>query len=84
MRDTVSSSSAASDVKKKQPRFKEKKDGDYKMIGVFAKTARGLMTRYIIENKITNVAELKKFNDAGYKFNKSLSTATEWVFTRSS
>jgi len=66
------------------PQFKEKKDGDYKMIGVFAKTARGLMTRYIIENKITNVAELKKFNDAGYKFNKSLSTATEWVFTRSS
>ena len=66
------------------PQFKEKKDGDYKMIGVFAKTARGLMTRYIIENKITNVAELKKFNDAGYKFNKPLSTATEWVFTRSS
>jgi cytoplasmic iron level regulating protein YaaA (DUF328/UPF0246 family) len=66
------------------PQFKEKKDGEYKMIGVFAKTARGLMTRHIIENKITNVAELKKFNDAGYKFNKPLSTATEWVFTRSS
>ena len=66
------------------PQFKEKKNGDYKMIGVFAKTARGLMTRYIIENKITNVAQLKKFNDAGYKFNKPLSTATEWVFTRSS
>ena len=66
------------------PQFKEKKDGDYKMIGVFAKTARGLMTRYIIENKVTNVAELKKFNDAGYKFNMPLSTATEWVFTRSS
>jgi cytoplasmic iron level regulating protein YaaA (DUF328/UPF0246 family) len=66
------------------PQFKEKKGDDYKMIGVFAKTARGLMTRYIIENKIRNVAELKKFNDAGYKFNKPLSTVTEWVFTRSS
>ena len=66
------------------PQFKEKKGDDYKMIGVFAKTARGLMARYIIENKITNVAELKKFNDAGYKFSKQLSTAAEWVFTRSS
>ncbi|MFT7517572.1 MAG: cytoplasmic iron level regulating protein YaaA (DUF328/UPF0246 family) [Myxococcota bacterium] len=64
------------------PQFKERKGEDYKMVGVFAKTARGLMTRYIVENKIKGVAELKKFNDAGYQFNKQLSTATEWVFTR--
>ncbi len=66
------------------PQFKEMRGDEYKMIGVFAKTARGLMTRYIIENKIKSVVELKKFNDAGYKFNKQLSTASEWVFTRSS
>ena len=62
--------------------FKEKKDGNFKTIGIHAKKARGLMSRYIIKNKITKPIELKKFNTNGYKFNKTLSTDSDWVFTR--
>lgn len=62
--------------------FKDWKDGDYKMIGFFAKKARGLMTRYIIDNSVVNPEELKGFNTEGYGYNTSLSTNQKWVFTR--
>lgn len=78
-----------SSVKKKKldgeiitPVFKDDKNGKYKIISFFAKKARGMMADYIIRNKITTIADLKKFNTAGYKFNKTESTETELVFLR--
>ena len=64
------------------PVFKDFKNGEYKVLFLFAKYARGLMTRYIIKNKIDNAEDLKLFNEEGYSFDSNLSTDTEWVFTR--
>lgn len=64
------------------PVFKDEKNGVLKVISFFAKKARGMMARYIIQNHITNVDEIKNFNLGGYAFNQSLSTDKEWVFTR--
>ena len=64
------------------PEFKEFKNGDYKMIGIYAKKARGMLSRYIIKNKLTDPEDIKSFNDEGYKFNKKLSNGNKWVFTR--
>lgn len=62
--------------------FKEKRNGNYKIIGIHAKKARGLMTRFIIKNKIIDPKYLKKFNLDNYKYNKTLSSDSDWVFTR--
>lgn len=64
------------------PVFKDWKNGQYKIISFFAKKARGLMTRYIITNQITDAEQLKEFDLAGYGYNPELSTATVPVFTR--
>lgn len=64
------------------PEFKDYKDGKLKMIGFFAKKARGLMVRYMAEKNITNVEEIKQFNLEGYGFDGNLSTNNKWVFTR--
>lgn len=64
------------------PAFKEFKNGEYKMIGIYAKKARGLLSRYIIENKLSDPEDLKLFSEEGYRFNKSLSKGNNWVFTR--
>lgn len=64
------------------PVFKDYKGGDYKMVGIYAKKARGLLSRYIIQNKIDDPEALKLFAEEGYKFNKSLTKGNEWVFTR--
>jgi len=64
------------------PAFKDLKNGNYKIISFFAKKARGLMTRWIIQNNISDPADLKKFKVAGYKYNAKMSTPTEPVFTR--
>ena len=64
------------------PVFKDYKDGNLKMIGFFAKKARGLMVRYIILNEIDTLEELKGFNCEGYAFDSNLSTESEFVFTR--
>lgn len=63
--------------------FKENKAGIYKTIGIHAKRARGLMTNYIIKNRLTNAEQIKSFNNENYGFNKSLSSEKEWVFSRS-
>jgi len=62
--------------------FKEKKGDKYKIVGLFAKRARGLMTNYIIKNKITKVSDIKKFDIAKYKFSKELSDENNWCFYR--
>ena len=64
------------------PVFKDLKNGKYKVISFFAKKARGLMTRFIIQNKITDPEHLKAFNSDGYIFNPHLSNNQELVFTR--
>lgn len=64
------------------PVFKENKNGVLKIISFNAKRARGMMAKYIIENKITEPSDLKKFNVDNYKFDPKLSTQTDFVFTR--
>jgi hypothetical protein len=64
------------------PAFKDWKNGQYKMISFFAKKARGLMARYIIQNKLTSVEEIKGFELGGYQYNDDLSKGNDWVFTR--
>jgi len=65
------------------PIFKDRsKTGDYKVIMTFAKKARGLMTKYIIQNKIETIEELKGFNYDGYVYQANESNDTEFVFFR--
>lgn len=64
------------------PVFKDKKNGEYKIISFFAKKARGLMARYIIQNRLTEVAQLKQFDLDGYQYNEAMSQPLQPVFTR--
>lgn len=64
------------------PVFKEFKDGDYKVVMVYAKHARGAMARFIAQNDINDVEQIKLFNTGGYHYDDNLSTENEWVFTR--
>lgn len=64
------------------PEFKDYKDGKLKMISFFAKKARGLMVRYIIDNNVETLDELKNFNYEGYAFDANLSKGNKLVFTR--
>ena len=62
--------------------FLENKNDSYKPIVMYIKKARGLMVRYVIQNRIENVEDLKGFNEDGYWFNSGLSTEKKLVFTR--
>ena len=64
------------------PVFKEYKNGKYSTIAIFAKKARGMMTDFIIKNKITEPGELKTFSRQGYEFCEQQSKGNEWVFIR--
>ncbi|MFT5420880.1 MAG: cytoplasmic iron level regulating protein YaaA (DUF328/UPF0246 family) [Candidatus Endobugula sp.] len=64
------------------PIFKDKKNGQYKIISFYAKKARGLMAAYGIKKQITDAKKLKKFTSSGYQYNADLSTDSDWVFTR--
>lgn len=64
------------------PEFKDYKDGKLKMISFFAKKARGLMVRYIIDNNAESIEDLKGFNYEGYAFDANLSKGNTLVFTR--
>ena len=64
------------------PCFKDYKNGNYKIISFYAKKARGLMTRWVIQNKVTDHEDLVNFNLDGYKYSKSESTSTVPVFLR--
>lgn len=52
------------------PQFKDFKNGKLKIISFFAKKARGLMTRYLIDKEVKSIEELKGFNIDGYSFSK--------------
>lgn len=62
--------------------FKDSKNGAYKVIAIYAKKARGLMARYIVQEKIQAPEHLKDFTLGGYQYNDSLSSENDWVFTR--
>ncbi len=64
------------------PAFMDLKNDKYKIISFFAKKARGLMTRFVIKNRITNADQIKEFSEAGYKFNESMSAENKPVFCR--
>ena len=64
------------------PVFKDQKNGQYKVISFFAKKARGLMARWAIQERLTDVEQLKQFEEAGYYFSPEQSKAKEWVFLR--
>lgn len=65
-----------------KPVFLDQKNGKYKVISFYAKKARGLMSRYIIQNKITDIDALKQFNVDGYYYDAENSTVSELVFKR--
>ncbi|MCX7547619.1 peroxide stress protein YaaA [Xanthomarina sp. F1114] len=62
--------------------FKELKNGEYKTIGIYAKLARGLMTRYIIDTNAKTLDDIKGFNLENYRFHGQLSKENTLVFTR--
>ncbi len=64
------------------PIFKEEKNGNYQTIPVLAKKARGLMTRFIIQNELTNPNDLKAFDIEAYTFSQEMSSEKEFVFIR--
>lgn len=64
------------------PVFKDFKNGQYKTIMTYAKTARGLMVRYIVDHNVNTIDELKGFNSEGYGFSEELSSGNDLVFTR--
>ncbi len=64
------------------PGFKEYKDLSYRVVAIYAKKARGLMSDYIIQNRITRVEDLQAFDSDGYRFAPRLSSQSNLVFTR--
>ena len=62
--------------------FKEKRNGQFKIISFHAKKARGMLCRYAIKNKVEKVEDLKSFNMEDYAFNNALSDKHNFVFTR--
>lgn len=64
------------------PVFLDEKNGQFKVISFYAKTARGLMARYFIEQQPQQVEDLQGFNVAGYAFDQQLSSRDQWVFKR--
>ena len=65
-----------------KPVFLDEKNGKFKVISFYAKKARGLMSRYIIENRLTQPEQLKSFNSEGYFFDAEASEKGELVFKR--
>ena len=64
------------------PTFKDLKNGRYKFLSFYAKKARGLMVRYMIDNRISSLKGLREFDAAGYYFSESQSRGDNWVFLR--
>lgn len=65
-----------------KPVFLDNKGGKYKVISFYAKKARGLMCRYLIQGRLTKLEQLKEFNLGGYWFDEAASDEHELVFKR--
>ena len=66
------------------PVFMERKDGKEKIISFYAKNARGAMARFIIQNQITDIENIKNFDLDRYSYNPSISDESKFIFTRES
>lgn len=64
------------------PVFKDAKNGQYKIISFYAKKARGLMSAWLIRQRIDDPEKLKDFDVAGYRFSPTMSEGDKLVFTR--
>ena len=65
------------------PQFKDFKNGKLKIITFYAKKARGLMTRFLIDNDIKSSSDIENFNSSGYMFSKDeTANPLEPVFVR--
>jgi len=64
------------------PVFQDEKEGKFKIISFYAKKARGLMTRFVIDHQIQKPQDLQRFDSQGYRFVPSLSTLEKPVFQR--
>ena len=65
------------------PQFKDFKNGKLKIISFYAKKARGLMTRFLIDNDIQSSSDIENFNSSGYTFSQSeTADSTSQVFVR--
>ena len=65
------------------PQFKDFKNGKLKIISFYAKKARGLMTRFLIDNEINSLSDIESFNSSGYMFSQNeTSNPLEPVFVR--
>ena len=62
--------------------FKQYRDGHFKTIAIYSKKARGLMTRFVVDNHIDIIDEIKLFDYDGYVFHEELSNEKDFVFTR--
>lgn len=56
---------------------------DGRMITFHAKTARGVMARWMISNRINEVEDMRAFDAAGYAFDPEASRENQWIFRRS-
>lgn len=63
-------------------RFLEEKDGEHRVLGFYAKKARGLMARYAIDNRVDRAEGLKAFDVAGYRYMAARSEPDVWAFAR--
>lgn len=69
-------------IKVVTPGFKHLKNNEYKIVSFWAKRARGLMTSFVIQNKITNIEDLEAFDIESYYYLKEISTINNPVFTQ--
>jgi cytoplasmic iron level regulating protein YaaA (DUF328/UPF0246 family) len=63
-------------------RFLQQENNDFKQVVVHTKKARGLLSRFIIKNRLTEAEDVKGFDDENYFFYPALSKENEWVFVR--
>ncbi len=64
------------------PLFKDIKEGKARVVSFLAKKARGAMSRFAVDQRITNAEDLKNFTEGGYRFQPGESDAKTWVFSR--
>ena len=63
-------------------RFLDERNGTFKSISSFSKSARGAMARYVLSENIRNPEQLQAFRELGYAFDPDRSTSREFVFVR--
>jgi len=64
------------------PIFRENKNNKLRVASFYAKQLRGLMSRFIIKNNITNIEDIKQFNMEGYSFDPKKSDDKSWLFIK--